>query len=255
MIEVRNIHKVFGDNVVLDGIDAIFEPGKVSLIIGGSGSGKSTLLKCIVGLHEPNQGKVYFDKKEFTRMNFEEKVPIRKEIGMLFQNSALFDSMTVEQNIVFTLDMFTEMSKAEKIEQANFCLERVNLAGKNNLYPSELSGGMKKRVGIARAISMNPKYLFCDEPNSGLDPATSILIDELIQDLTEELKCTTVVVTHDMNSVMGIGNYILFLYNGKKYWEGSNQDMLKSDNNELNDFVFASPLMKAARETLQEDKD
>jgi len=253
MIEVTNIHKSFGDNLVLDGIDAIFEPGKVSLIIGGSGSGKSTLLKCIVGLHQPDQGKVFFDKQEFTKMDFEEKVPIRKEIGMLFQNSALFDSMTVEQNIVFTLDMFTEMSKAEKIDRANFCLERVNLAGKNDLYPSELSGGMKKRVGIARAISMSPKYLFCDEPNSGLDPATSILIDELVLDLTEEYKCTTVVVTHDMNSVMGIGNYILFLYKGKKYWEESNQDMLKSDNKELNDFVFASPLMKAARESLKEE--
>ncbi len=253
MIEITNIHKSFGDNVVLDGIDAIFEPGKVSQIIGGSGSGKSTLLKCIVGLHQPNQGKVFFDKQEFTKMDFEEKVPIRKEIGMLFQNSALFDSMTVEQNIVFTLDMFTEMSKSEKIDKANFCLERVNLAGKNSLYPSELSGGMKKRVGIARAISMNPKYLFCDEPNSGLDPATSILIDELVQDLTEEYQCTTVVVTHDMNSVMGIGDYILFLYKGKKYWEGSNQDMLKSDNKELNDFVFASPLMKAARNTLKKE--
>ncbi|GEM67947.1 phosphonate ABC transporter ATP-binding protein [Sphingobacterium mizutaii NBRC 14946 = DSM 11724] len=254
MIEITNIHKSFGDNVVLDGIDAIFEPGKVSQIIGGSGSGKSTLLKCIVGLHQPNQGKVFFDKQEFTKMDFEEKVPIRKEIGMLFQNSALFDSMTVEQNIVFTLDMFTEMSKSEKIDKANSCLERVNLAGKNNLFPSELSGGMKKRVGIARAISMNPKYLFCDEPNSGLDPATSILIDELVQDLTEEYQCTTVVVTHDMNSVMGIGDYILFLYKGKKYWEGSNQDMLKSDNKELNDFVFASPLMKAARNTLKKEQ-
>ena len=254
MIEITNIHKSFGDNVVLDGIDAIFEPGKVSQIIGGSGSGKSTLLKCIVGLHQPNQGKVFFDKQEFTKMDFEEKVPIRKEIGMLFQNSALFDSMTVEQNIVFTLDMFTEMSKGEKIDRANFCLERVNLAGKNKLYPSELSGGMKKRVGIARAISMSPKYLFCDEPNSGLDPATSILIDELVQDLTEEYKCTTVVVTHDMNSVMGIGDYILFLYKVKKYCEGSNQDMLKSDNKELNDFVFASPLMKAARNTLKKDE-
>ena len=251
MIEVTNIHKSFGDNHVLTGIDAVFEPGKVSLIIGGSGSGKSTLLKCIVGLHQPTQGKVFFDGQEFTRMSFEEKVPIRKEIGMLFQNSALFDSMTVEQNIVFTLDMFTEMSKQEKIERANFCLERVNLAGKNDLYPSELSGGMKKRVGIARAISMNPKYLFCDEPNSGLDPATSILIDELIQELTDEFKCTTVVVTHDMNSVMGIGDYILFLFKGQKYWEGSNQDMLKSDNQELNEFVFASPLMKAARDTMK----
>ncbi|WKK57828.1 MULTISPECIES: ABC transporter ATP-binding protein [unclassified Sphingobacterium] len=252
MIEVKNIHKSFGDNHVLTGIDAVFEPGKVSLIIGGSGSGKSTLLKCIVGLHEPTEGKVFFDGQEFTKMNFEEKVPIRKEIGMLFQNSALFDSMTVEQNIVFTLDMFSDMSKAEKVERANFCLERVNLAGKNDLYPSELSGGMKKRVGIARAISMNPKYLFCDEPNSGLDPATSILIDELIQELTDEFKCTTVVVTHDMNSVMGIGDYILFLFKGQKYWEGSNQDMLKSDNKELNDFVFASPLMKAARDTIKQ---
>ena len=250
MIEVKNIHKAFGDNVVLDGIDAKFEPGKVSLIIGGSGSGKSTLLKCIVGLHQPNSGKVFFDGQEFTKMDFNEKVPIRKEIGMLFQNSALFDSMTVEQNIIFSLDMFTDMSRSEKLDRVNFCLERVNLAGKNKLYPAELSGGMKKRVGIARAISMSPKYLFCDEPNSGLDPATSILIDELIHELTEEYNSTTIVVTHDMNSVMGIGQYILFLYKGKKYWEGSNQDMLKSDNQELNDFVFASPLMKAARDTM-----
>lgn len=251
MIEIQNIHKSFGDNNVLNGIDAIFEPGKVSLIIGGSGSGKSTLLKCIVGLHKPEQGKVFFDSDEFTSMDFEQKVPIRKEIGMLFQNSALFDSMTVEQNIIFTLDMFSEMSKAEKIDRANFCLERVNLAGKNTLYPAELSGGMKKRVGIARAISMSPKYLFCDEPNSGLDPATSILIDELVQDLTQEYNCTTIVVTHDMNSVMGIGEYILFLHQGKKFWEGSNTDMLNSDVQELNDFVFASPLMRAARDVIK----
>lgn len=251
MIEIQNINKSFGDNHVLKGIDAIFEPGKVSLIIGGSGSGKSTLLKCIVGLHEPEQGKVFFDQKEFTGMDFEERVPIRREIGMLFQNSALFDSMTVEQNIVFALDMFTNMSKQEKIDRANFCLERVNLKDKNKLYPAELSGGMKKRVGIARAISMNPKYLFCDEPNSGLDPATSILIDELIQELTEEYQCTTIVVTHDMNSVMGIGEYILFLYKGEKFWEGSNDEMLRSDVQELNDFVFASPLMKAARSTIK----
>ncbi|SKB99408.1 phospholipid/cholesterol/gamma-HCH transport system ATP-binding protein [Sphingobacterium nematocida] len=251
MIEIQNIHKAFGDNVVLKGIDAIFEPGKVSLIIGGSGSGKSTLLKCIVGLHAPEQGKVFFDKEEFTAMSFEEKVPIRKEIGMLFQNSALFDSMTVEQNIIFTLDMFSDMSKSEKVDRANFCLERVNLAGKNKLYPAELSGGMKKRVGIARAISMSPKYLFCDEPNSGLDPATAILIDELIHDLTQEYDCTTIVVTHDMNSVMGIGEYILFLHQGQKFWEGSNRDMLNSTTKELNDFVFASPLMKAAREVIK----
>ncbi|NGF57033.1 ABC transporter ATP-binding protein [Parapusillimonas sp. SGNA-6] len=251
MIEIKNISKSFGENTVLKNIDAVFEPGKVSLIIGGSGSGKSTLLKCIVGLHKPDEGQVFFDKQEFTKMDFEEKIPIRKEIGMLFQNSALFDSMTVEQNIVFTLDMFSEMSRKEKVERANFCLERVNLAGKNKLYPAELSGGMKKRVGIARAISMNPKYLFCDEPNSGLDPATAILIDELIQELTEEYQCTTIVVTHDMNSVMGIGEYIMFLYGGQKFWEGTNEDILRSDVQELNDFVFASPLMKAAREVIK----
>ena len=251
MIEVQDIHKSFGDKKVLTGIDAIFEPGKVSLIIGGSGSGKSTLLKCIVGLHKPEQGRVFFNKQEFTAMDFEEKVPIRKEIGMLFQNSALFDSMTVEQNIIFTLDMFTEMSKSEKRDRANFCLERVNLMNTNKLYPAELSGGMKKRVGIARAIAMSPKYLFCDEPNSGLDPATSILIDELILELTQEYECTTVVVTHDMNSVMGIGEYIMFLHKGQKFWEGSNQDMLHSDVQELNDFVFASPLMKAARDVIK----
>lgn len=250
MIEIQNIHKAFGDNVVLDGIDATFEPGKVSLIIGGSGSGKSTLLKCIVGLHQPEQGMVTFDGQNFTGLTFEERVPIRREIGMLFQNSALFDSMTVEQNLTFGLDMFTEMSKEEKVERANFCLERVNLVNTNKLYPAELSGGMKKRVGIARAISMSPKYLFCDEPNSGLDPATSILIDELIQALTEEYQCTTVVVTHDMNSVMGIGEYIMFLYKGQKFWEGSNTEMLKSEVKELNDFVFASPLMKAAKSTM-----
>lgn len=251
MIEIQDIYKSFGDKKVLTGIDAIFEPGKVSLIIGGSGSGKSTLLKCIVGLHKPEQGKVFFNKQEFTTMDFEEKVPIRKEIGMLFQNSALFDSMTVEQNIIFTLDMFSDMSKSEKRDRANFCLERVNLLNTNKLFPSELSGGMKKRVGIARAIAMSPKYLFCDEPNSGLDPATSILIDELIQELTQEYQCTTVVVTHDMNSVMGIGEYIMFLYKGQKFWEGSNQDMLHSDVQELNDFVFASPLMKAARDVIK----
>ncbi|HLS94690.1 MAG TPA: ATP-binding cassette domain-containing protein [Sphingobacterium sp.] len=251
MIEIQDIHKSFGDNHVLKGIDAIFEPGRVSLIIGGSGSGKSTLLKCIVGLHQPEQGKVYFDRQEFTQMDSEDRVSIRRDIGMLFQNSALFDSMTVEQNIIFGLDMFTDMSKKEKTDRANFCLERVNLKGTNKLYPAELSGGMKKRVGIARAISMSPKYLFCDEPNSGLDPATSILIDELIQELTEEYQCTTIVVTHDMNSVMGIGEYILFLHKGEKFWEGSNEEMLQADVAELNNFVFASPLMKAARNTIK----
>lgn len=250
MIKIEQIYKSFGTNEVLKGIDATFAPGKVSLIIGGSGSGKSTLLKCMVGLHEPDKGRVLFDGKDFSKLSFEDRIPIRKEIGMLFQNSALFDSMTVEQNIIFSLDMFTEMSKSEKLDRANFCLERVNLKGRNKLYPSELSGGMKKRVGIARAIAMSPKYLFCDEPNSGLDPETSILIDELILELTEEYNATTIVVTHDMNSVMGIGEYILYLYKGQKFWEGSNQDMMRSDVEELNNFVFASPLMKRAKETM-----
>lgn len=248
MIEVQNIHKSFGDNHVLRGIDAAFEPGRISLIIGGSGSGKSTLLKCMVGLHRPEQGRILYQEEDFTRMDFEDRIPIRKEIGMLFQNSALFDSMTVEQNIIFPLEMFTDMSRSEKIDRANFCLERVNLAGRNKLYPAELSGGMKKRVGIARAISMSPKYLFVDEPNSGLDPETAILIDELISELTQEYQCTTVVVTHDMNSVMGIGDHIIFLYKGKKWWEGSNKEIAHSDVEELNNFVFASPFMKAAKE-------
>lgn len=250
MIEVNDIYKSFGDNEVLKGISATFEPGKISLIIGGSGSGKSTLLKCIVGLHEPNKGKVLYQNQDFTRMSTEDRIPIRKEIGMLFQNSALFDSMTVEENLTFPLQMFSDMSKKERVERANFCLERVNLEGRNKLYPAELSGGMKKRVGIARAIAMTPKYLFCDEPNSGLDPRTSIVIDELIQDITEEYNTTTVVVTHDMNSVMGIGQYILFLYQGEKKWEGSNKDITHSDVEELNDFVFASPFMKIAKDKL-----
>lgn len=249
MIEIFDISKSFGDNEVLKGISANFEPGKISLIIGGSGSGKSTLLKCMVGLHHPDLGRVIYDGAEFTRLSFEDRIPIRKEIGMLFQNSALFDSMTVEQNIIFSLEMFTDMSKSEKVDRANFCLERVNLAGTNKLYPAELSGGMKKRVGIARAISMTPKYLFCDEPNSGLDPQTSILIDELIQDLTEEFKTTTIVVTHDMSSVMGIGDYILFLHKGLKNWEGSNKEIAHTDIKELNDFVFASPFMKVAKKS------
>lgn len=247
MIEINNINKHFGDNHVLRGIDATFEPGKISLIIGGSGSGKSTLLKCMVGLHRPETGRVIYDGSDFTRLKFEDRIPIRKDIGMLFQNSALFDSMTVEENIMFPLEMFSEMSQAEKLDRANYCLERVNLPGRNNLYPAELSGGMKKRVGIARAISMSPKYLFCDEPNSGLDPETSILIDELIQELTKEYNCTTIVVTHDMNSVMGIGEYILFLYKGEKWWEGSNKEIAHTDVKELNNFVFASPFMKVAK--------
>jgi phospholipid/cholesterol/gamma-HCH transport system ATP-binding protein len=250
MIEVKDIVKTFGDNEVLKGISAKFEPGKNNLIIGGSGSGKTTLLKCIVGLHEPTKGEVLFGGENFTEMNFEQRVPIRTHIGMLFQNSALFDSMTVEENIMFPLNLFTKQTIEEKRERANFCLKRVNLEGKNALYPAELSGGMKKRVGIARAISMQPKYLFVDEPNSGLDPKTSILIDDLINELTEEYQMTTVVVTHDMNSVMGIGDHIIFLHNGQKWWEGTNHEIAHTDNKELNDFVFASKFMQAAKTKL-----
>jgi phospholipid/cholesterol/gamma-HCH transport system ATP-binding protein len=250
MIETQHIYKSFGDNEVLKDINAQLRPGRNNLIIGTSGSGKTTLLKCIVGLFEPTNGDVLYDNQNFTDMHFRERVHIRKEIGMLFQNSALFDSMTVEQNIMFPLNLFTDMSKSEKLDRANFCLERVNLKDKNKLFPSELSGGMKKRVGIARAISMQPKYLFVDEPNSGLDPLTSILIDELISEITAEYNTTTVVVTHDMNSVMGIGDHIIFLYNGQKWWEGTNKEIAHTDNKELNNFVFASPFMKAAREKL-----
>ncbi|MDB5142553.1 MAG: metN [Mucilaginibacter sp.] len=250
MIEIKNIHKSFGENQVLRGISATFKPGLNSLIIGGSGSGKTTLLKCIVGLHEPTEGDVFYDGENFTTMDFGERVPIRKQIGMLFQNSALFDSMTVEENIMFPLNLFTDESKEQKLDRANFCLKKVNLEGKNHLYPSELSGGMKKRVGIARAISMQPKYLFVDEPNSGLDPLTAILIDNLINEITEEFNTTTVIVTHDMNSVMGIGDHIVFLNNGEKWWEGSKEQIAHTDNKELNEFVFASKFMRAARAKL-----
>jgi phospholipid/cholesterol/gamma-HCH transport system ATP-binding protein len=247
MIEIKDIRKSFGDNEVLKGISGKFEAGVTNLIIGGSGSGKTTLLKCMIGLHQPEEGTVEYDGREFTQLNFDERIEIRKEIGMLFQGSALFDSMTVEENIMFPLNMFTEQSRSEKLDRVNFCLDRVNLENKNKLFPAELSGGMKKRVGIARAIAMNPKYLFCDEPNSGLDPKTSIVIDELIKEITEEYNTTTIVVTHDMNSVMGIGDYIMFLYEGKKFWEGSNKEISKTDIQELNDFVFASRFMKAAK--------
>jgi len=250
MITVHDINKTFGDNHVLRGISAEFKDGVCNLIIGGSGSGKTTLLKCMVGLHEPEIGSVIYDGRDFTRMKFEERIDIRKEIGMLFQGSALFDSMSVEENIMFPLNMFTEQRRKEKLERVNFCLERVNLEGKNKLLPAELSGGMKKRVGIARSIAMNPKYLFVDEPNSGLDPKTSIVIDELIQELTEEYNTTTIVVTHDMNSVMGIGENIIFLHHGEKWWEGSNKEIAHTDNKELNDFVFASKFMEAAKAKL-----
>ncbi len=248
MIEVDNISKQFGEKKVLEDVSCVFEQGKINLIIGGSGQGKTVLMKCVVGLFEVDKGRVLYDGRNFSEMSFGERKPIRQEIGMLFQGGALFDSLTVEQNVTFPLSMFTNMSAAEKRDRANFCLQRVNLENVNKLLPSAISGGMKKRVAIARAIAMNPKYLFCDEPNSGLDPKTSILIDELIKEITEEYNITTIINTHDMNTVMSIGEKIIFIYKGKKYWEGSNNDIMHSQNQELNDFVFASRWMKAVKQ-------
>ncbi|SDK32363.1 phospholipid/cholesterol/gamma-HCH transport system ATP-binding protein [Catalinimonas alkaloidigena] len=247
MIEIQNIKKSFEDKEVLKGISGTFYKGKTNLIIGSSGTGKSVLLKCIVGLVQPDEGEVLFDNRNFYHSDLDTKIDIRREIGMLFQGSALFDSKTVGENVRFPLDMMTKMSTAEKRDRVDFCLERVGLTGVNQKMPSEISGGMKKRVGIARAIVMNPDYLFCDEPNSGLDPQTSITIDELIQEITYENNMTAVVVTHDMNSVMGIGDHILFLVKGLKVWEGSNNEILDSDNAQLKEFIFASKMMQALK--------
>ena len=244
MIEIKNIEKHFGDNHVLKDMTYKFEQGKTNLIIGESGSGKTTLLKILVGLYKNDTGSVLFDGIDVNKMKRKERKALRQEIGMLFQGGALYDYMTVEQNIMFPLTMFTEKTEDEKLERVNFCLNRVNLEGKNHLMPSELSGGMKKRVAIARAIVMQPKYLFCDEPNSGLDPKTSILIDNLIQEITKEYNITTIVNTHDMNSVMEIGEHIAYINKGEIWWTGSKEDLIKSDNKELNDFVFASELFK-----------
>jgi phospholipid/cholesterol/gamma-HCH transport system ATP-binding protein len=244
MIRVKKLNKSFNGKQVLSNISVDFEPGKTNLIIGRSGSGKTVLLKAIVGLHDIDSGEIWYDDILFNKLDFREKKEIRKEIGMLFQGSALFDSLSVEQNVKFPLDMFTDKSEAEKIERVNFCLNRVNILNANKLFPSELSGGMKKRVAIARAISLNPKYLFCDEPNSGLDPLTAILIDELIKELTEEYSMTTIVNTHDMNSVMEIGEKIVFISEGIKCWEGNKHQILDSDCKILNDFVFANALAK-----------
>jgi phospholipid/cholesterol/gamma-HCH transport system ATP-binding protein len=223
MIVVDNISKSFGDTQILFDINATFNAGKVNQIIGGSGQGKSVLTKCIVGLHEVDKGAILYDGRDFTSMNRKERIEIRKEIGMLFQGSALFDSLTVEENVIFPLKMFTDMSREEMVERANFCLNRVDIINKNELFPAECSGGMQKRIAIARAIAMNPKYLFCDEPNSGLDPKTSIVIDNLISEITYEYNMTTVVITHDMNSVMEAADHIIFIYGGKKWWEGSRE--------------------------------
>jgi phospholipid/cholesterol/gamma-HCH transport system ATP-binding protein len=247
LIEVKNIVKAFGEKTVLDDISATFDRGKTNLIIGASGSGKTTLSKCIVGLHEPNSGEVDYDGRNFTQMNLNQRKEVRKEIGFLFQGSALFDSMTVEENIRFPLQMFTRKTSKEMLARVDDCLERVDMKGINKLYPSELSGGMKKRVGIARAISMSPKYLFCDEPNSGLDPITAILIDNLIDGITKDLDITTIVITHDMNSVMEIGQKIIFLHQGKLWWQGDKDEILKAENKEVVDFVYASEFMKAIK--------
>jgi phospholipid/cholesterol/gamma-HCH transport system ATP-binding protein len=247
MIKVDHIYKTFGEKTVLDDVSCTFETGKVNLIIGQSGMGKTVLMKCTVGLFEVDKGAVYFDGRNFSEMNFKERKPIRQEIGMVFQGGALFDSLTVEQNVMFPLNMFTHMSQEEKLDRVNFCLQRVNLVNSNKLFPSEISGGMKKRVAIARAISMNPKYLFCDEPNSGLDPKTSIVIDNLIMEITQEFGTTTVVNTHDMNSLTEMGEKIVFIYKGKNYWEGTFEELEVSENPELIDFVYASKIMKRMR--------
>lgn len=251
MIEVKNLSKSFGELQVLQDISANYMRGKVNMIIGRSGSGKSVLAKCMVGLHFPEQGEVLYDGQNFLKMNIGEKVEVRKNIGMLFQASALFDSLTVEENVMFPLTMFTKMSKSEMLQRAEECLERVNLTGSEKLYPSETSGGMQKRIAIARAIAMKPKFLFCDEPNSGLDPQTSIVIDNLIHDLTKEMNITTIVISHDMNSVIEIGDQIMFINEGKKWWEGDKKDILQTTNKELNDFVYASKFMKTVREKLK----
>lgn len=248
MIEVKNISVRFGEHVVLDDVSVRFEKGKTNLIIGQSGSGKTVLLKSIVGLHKVDSGEIWYDDRQFNALSFKDKKEIRKEIGMLFQGAALFDSSTVEENVMFPLEMFTSKNHEEKLDRVNFCLQRVNMQDSNKLYPDELSGGMKKRVAIARAIALNPKYLFCDEPNSGLDPKTGILIDNLIKEITEEFDITTIVNTHDMNSVVEIGDKVVFIFNGKKYWEGSKEEIMNTDSEELNDFVFATSLAKKLKD-------
>lgn len=248
MIEIRNIVKQFGERVILNDVSAIMEPGKCNLIIGTSGSGKTVLTKCMVGLFKPDKGQILYNGDDMFAMDNDTRKQLRQQIGMLFQGTALFDSMTVEQNVLFPLDMFTRWSQAEKKKRVNEVLERVNLKDAHKRYPSEISGGMKKRVGIARAIVLNPKYLFCDEPNSGLDPQTSMVIDKLIKEITDEFQITTIVITHDMNSVMEIGDHIVYLYNGQKQWEGSNKDIIFSKDQLLNDFIFASEFLQDAKQ-------
>lgn len=248
MIEVKNIRKSFNGNVILQDVSAKMDAGKCNLIIGASGSGKTVFMKCLVGLFHPDSGEILYNGHDFTSMDIAEKKEIRKQIGMLFQGSALFDSLTVEKNVMFPLNMFTKDTYGEKLRRVNEVLERVNLVGSNKKYPAELSGGMKKRVGIARAIVLNPQYLFCDEPNSGLDPQTSLVIDKLIQEITDEYKITTVVNTHDMNSVMEIGDHIIYMHKGLKEWEGTRKEIIFSKNEQLNEFIFASEFLKDAKD-------
>lgn len=252
MIEVKNLYKSFGEKEVLKGINFTFEDGKTNLIIGQSGSGKTVLMKNLVGLFAPTRGQVLYDGRSFVEMSKKEKALMRKEMGMVFQGAALFDSLTVLENVMFPLDMFSKMNYNERIKRAQDCLDRVNLLEAQNKYPSEISGGMQKRAAIARAIVMNPKYLFCDEPNSGLDPKTSLVIDDLLHSITQEYNMTTIINTHDMNSVMGIGENILFIYKGEKEWQGKSSQVMNSSNKRLTDFIFASDLLKEMRQTVQQ---
>lgn len=250
MIEIKNISKSFSGVQVLDDVSFTFQKGKTNLIIGKSGSGKSVLTKCIVGLLEPDAGEIIFDGRSFKGIQNKERKKIRKELGMLFQGGALFDSLSVEDNVAFPLRMFSDFTNEEIIERTNFCLNRVNIINKNNLFPAEISGGMQKRVAIARAIAMNPKYLFCDEPNSGLDPVTAIVIDELIKEITQEYQMTTVVITHDMNSVLEIGDNIMFIYEGRNKWVGDRNSILRTDVEEVNNFVYVSEFLRQFKEKL-----
>jgi phospholipid/cholesterol/gamma-HCH transport system ATP-binding protein len=252
MIEIKNISKSFGEQRVLNDVSAVFEAGQTNLVIGISGSGKTVLMKIMTGLIGPDKGNVFFNGRDFYALSRNEQKDLRREIGMLFQGGALFDSMTVEENVMLPLNMFSYATKKEKMDRVNFCLDRVNLSGANKKYPGEISGGMKKRVGIARAIVLNPKYLFCDEPNSGLDPRTSIIIDNLIIEITKEFNMTTIINTHDMNSVMEIGEKIIFLYKGVKDWEGSRTQILDAEDVNLNSFIFASDFLRDARDALKE---
>lgn len=244
MIEVKHLYKSYDGNYVLNDVSARFEQGKCNLIIGRSGSGKTVLLKSIAGLIEADQGEIWYDEQKFSHLDVAARQLIRKNMGVLFQGAALFDSLTVEENVLFPLDMLTQQNRKEKLERANFCLERVQVTGSNKLYPAELSGGMKKRVAIARSIALNPKYLLCDEPNSGLDPETAIVIDNLIKELTEEFQMTTLVNSHDMNSVLEIGDNVVFIYQGCVCWEGTRKEVLQTDNEALNNFVFATNMAK-----------